>query len=151
MSDISVFDLLQVKSYGDASKLLTEKVRSNTFALDKATACAIHNLSAHEDTLVRGLFYTGSISIEGVKCKRREPPLRTLSLRTDSVDSMPPSQIQRNALSRLSSLCHVRSSDANKSTASLMMYGELMSNDYLLISVSTLTVFTFLSHRPIAT
>lgn len=32
-----------------------------------------------------------------------------------------------------------------------MMYGVLMSNDYLLISVSTLTVFTFLSHRPIAT
>lgn len=35
---ISVFDLLQVKNYGDASKLLTEKVRSSTFALDKATA-----------------------------------------------------------------------------------------------------------------
>lgn len=49
---ISVFDLLQVKNYGDASKLLTEKVRSSTFALDKATACAIHNLSAREDTLV---------------------------------------------------------------------------------------------------
>ncbi len=72
MSDISVFDLLQVKSYGDASKLLTEKVRSNTFALDKATACAIHILSAREDTLVWGLFCTSNISFEGVKCKPPE-------------------------------------------------------------------------------
>ena len=64
---ISVFDLLQVKNYGDASKLLIDKVRSNTFALDKATACAIHNLSALEDALVWGTFRTGSVSIEGVE------------------------------------------------------------------------------------
>ena len=72
MGGISVYDLLQVKNYGDASKLLTEKVRSSTFALDKATACAIHNLSVREDALVWGLFRTGNISIEGVKYKPPE-------------------------------------------------------------------------------
>lgn len=134
---ISVFDLLQVKNYGDASKLLIDKVRSNTFALDKATACAIHNLSALEDALVWGTFRTGSVSIEGVEYL---PP------EASSLDSLAKTGLgwlntavanpKERAIAAF--LFMSRSQffyDANKRTASLMMNGVLMSNGYLPISV----------------
>lgn len=134
---ISVFDLLQVKNYGDASKLLTDKVRSNTFALDKATACAIHNLSAREDALVWGTFRTGSVSIEGVEYL---PP------EASSLDSLAKTGLgwlntavanpKERAIAAF--LFMSRSQffyDANKRTASLMMNGVLISNGYLPISV----------------
>ena len=96
---ISVFDLLQVKNYGDASKLLIDKVRSNTFALDKATACAIHNLS--EPAAYPSKAWN--------TCRRKLPPW-TPSPKPGSAGSTPPSPIPRNALSRRSSLCRARSS-----------------------------------------
>lgn len=134
---ISVFDLLQVKNYGDASKLLTEKVRSSTFALDKATACAIHNLSAREDTLVWGLFRTGNISIEGVKYKPPEASaLGTLA--QDGLGWLNTAVANPKERAIATFLFMSRSQffyDANKRTASLMMNGVLMSNGYLPIVV----------------
>ena len=112
-------------------------MRSNTFALDKATACAIHNLSALEDALVWGTFRTGSVSIEGVEYL---PP------EASSLDSLAKTGLgwlntavanpKERAIAAF--LFMSRSQffyDANKRTASLMMNGVLMSNGYLPISV----------------
>ncbi len=134
---ISVFDLMQVKNYGDASKLLTDKVRSNAFALDKATACAIHNLSAREDALVWGSFRTGSVSIEGVEY--RPPAASTLDAlaRTgfDWLNAVVANPKERAIATFLFMLRSRFFYDANKRTASLMMNGVLMSSGYLPISV----------------
>ena len=125
---ISVFDLLQVKNYGDAS---------NTFALDKATACAIHNLSALEDALVWGTFRTGSVSIEGVEYL--PPEAASLdSLAKTGLGWLNTAVANPKERAIAAFLFMSRSQffyDANKRTASLMMNGVLMSNGYLPISV----------------
>lgn len=134
---ISVFDLMQVKNYGDAAKLLTDKVRSNAFALDKATACAIHNLSAREDALVWGAFRTGSVSIEGVEY--RPPEASALDALAQTGFDWLNAAVENPKERAIATFLFMSRSqffyDANKRTASLMMNGVLMSNGYLPISV----------------
>lgn len=134
---ISVFDLMQVKNYGDASKLLIDKVRSGTFTLDKATACEIHNLAAREDALVWGSFRTGSVSIEGVKYRPPEAPALDALAQTGlgwlnvAIANPKERAIAAFLFMSRSQFFH----DANKRTASLMMNGVLMSSGYLPILV----------------
>ncbi len=134
---ISVFELLQVKNYGDAAKRLTDFIRASTFSLDLKTACALHKFSGREDALVWGALRTGDVQIEGVDFV---PP------RADSLEKLAQSgfdwlnTVIANPKERAIAtfLFMSRSQffyDANKRTASLMMNGVLMSNGYLPITV----------------
>lgn len=64
---VSIFDLMQVKNYGDGAKELLRLLENNRFSLDLKTACAIHQFVGKEDALEWGVVRNMSVGIGGVE------------------------------------------------------------------------------------
>ena len=134
---ISIFDLMQVKNYGDAAKLLTDLVRVKAFHLDQETASKLQGLSGREEALTWGVFRTGAVSIAGVDYT--PPEAGSLDRLAQEAFAWLGSRIQNPKERAIAAFLFLSRSqfffDANKRTASLMMNGVLMMNGYLPITV----------------
>ncbi len=133
---LSFHELLQIKNYGDAAKVLGDLIRKNQFALDKKTACFLHKYTGKEDALTWGEFRSGFVAVQGIK---REPPcyeqLDSLANEGFAFLNQEISNPKERAIAVF--LFMARSQffyDANKRNASLMMNGVLMSHGYLPIT-----------------
>lgn len=134
---ISIFDLMQVKHYGDAAKRLTDLVRMKAFRLDQETASRLQGLSGREEALAWGALRTGAVSIAGVEYT--PPGANALDRLAQKAFSWLGSRIQNPKERAIATFLFLSRSqfffDANKRTASLMMNGILMTNGYLPITV----------------
>ena len=133
---ISIFDLMQVKHYGDGAKKLVELLKSGTFALDKASACAIHAVTAKDEALEWGIFRTSSVTLHGIGY---EPPaaekLSSIAQRGFAFLETIPDPRERAVGLFLFMARNQFFFDANKRTASLMMNGVLIQNGFFPITI----------------
>lgn len=134
---ISIFELLQVRHYGDAAKRLSDLVRTNAFRFDQETASRLQGLSGREEALTWGAFRTGAVSIAGVEYT--PPEAEALDRLAHEAFAWLGSRIQNPKERAIAAFLFLSRSqfffDANKRTASLMMNGILMANGYLPITV----------------
>ena len=137
VGDLSIFDLLQVKNYGDATRHLINLVYAGEFQLDIQTACRIHAKAAQKEALEWGCLRNGKVSIENVEFV--PPPADRLpDLAKQGFAYL--ARTVRNPKERAVAVFLFMSRsqffwDANKRTASLMMNGCLMDSGYAPITV----------------
>lgn len=129
---VSIFDLMQVKNYGDGAKELLRLLENKQFRLDLKTACAIHQFVGKEDALEWGCVRNMSVSIGGVEyCP---PPAHQLEEIATTGFSYLENEIKDPRERAVATFLFMSRNqfffDANKRTASLMMNGVLMQNGY---------------------
>ena len=129
---VSIFDLMQVKNYGDGAKELLRLLENNQFRLDLKTACAIHQFVGKEDALEWGVVRNMSVGIGGVEyCP---PPAHQLDEIATTGFSYLENEIKDPRERAVATFLFMSRNqfffDANKRTASLMMNGVLMKNGY---------------------
>jgi Fic family protein len=131
VTGMSIDDMMQVKRYGDAATLLMEMVSNGAFALNEATACALHNCVGKEEALTWGKFRDGLVAILDVD--QYIPPdsklltgiaAKGFAFLEDEVKSPQERAVATFLFMARTQFFH----DANKRTASLMMNGVLLSS-----------------------
>ncbi|WP_293705066.1 Fic family protein [uncultured Parasutterella sp.] len=63
---ISIFDLMQVKNYGDGAKALATTILNDKFTLSIQTACLLHNYVGKEDALEWGVIRSKDVSLHNI-------------------------------------------------------------------------------------
>lgn len=129
-------DERQVLNQAASWKALLWQVEAGTFALDKATFCALHALVAREEALTWGAFRTGSVTIAGTA--HTPPPSRELDAvfeRGLAALLAIPATHERAIAAFLFGALHQFFFDGNKRTARLMMNGSLLAAGEDAISV----------------
>jgi len=133
---ISVFDLMQVKNYGDGCKNLVLQLLNNNFSLSIESACLLHAYVGKEDALEWGVIRAKDVSLHQIAYR---PPTENLQeiLQTgfDFLTKDICSPVERAIGSFLFMARNQPFYDANKRTASLMMNGILMMDGYFPITV----------------
>lgn len=134
---VSIGDLLQVKNYGDAGKLLVDLVVAGDFGLNSETSCRLHQLAGKEDALEWGVFRYLKVGIYDVEYTPPDPEVlpdlarRGFAFLNESIED----PCERAVAAFLFMSRSQFFFDANKRTASLIMNGVLMSNGYFPMTV----------------
>ena len=129
-------DERQVLNQAASWKALLAQVERGTFALDKATCCALHGLVAFEEALEWGAFRTGDVTIAGTAYQ--PPPWQRLDAIFEPGRAALlaiPSLHERAIATLLFGALHPFFYDGNKRTARLMMNGILLAAGEDAISV----------------
>lgn len=133
---ISIFDLMQVKNYGDGCKNLIWQLFNDEFSLSIKSACLIHSFVAKEDALEWGVIRNKAVSLHNIKYV---PPTENLSQILEGGFNYLTKEIKSPAERAIATFLFMARTqpfyDANKRTASLMMNGCLMKDGYFPITV----------------
>ncbi len=133
---ISIFDLMQVKNYGDGCKNLIWQLFNDEFSLSIKSACLIHSFVAKEDALEWGVIRNKAVSLHNIKYV---PPTENLPQILHRGFDYLTKQITSSAERAIATFLFMARTqpfyDANKRTASLMMNGSLMKDGYFPITV----------------
>lgn len=136
VNGISIDELLQVKNYGAACKFLIEMIKNQSFSLNEQTACTLHGILGKEEALEWGVFRKHQVHINNVTfippvpdslCNIAEKGFVYLKSIQDPK--------QRAFITFLWMSRNQFFYDCNKRTASLMLNGELLSNNYYPFSI----------------
>lgn len=137
VAGISIDDLMQVKNYGDAAKVMVKMVESGEFDLNEETCCRIHALSGREDALDWGMFRYVNVSIRGVGY---EPPhfadLQDIARKGFAFLKERIEDPKERAIAAFLFMSRAQFFfDANKRTASIVMNGMLLRAGFFPIAV----------------
>lgn len=133
---ISVFDLLQVKNYGDGAKCLSGLINEGKFELSIPTACLIHKYVGREDALEWGVMRNASVSLHKINFVPPTKDLESIVQRGFYYLATQISDPIERAIGVFLFMSRTQPFyDANKRTASLMMNGVLMNEGYFPITV----------------
>lgn len=147
---ISIFDLMQVKNYGDGCKKLILQLFNNQFSLSIESTCLLHSFVAKEDALECGVIRNKAVSLHNIKYV---PPTEDLprivkqgfNFLSERVKSAPERAIATFLFMSRTQPFY----DANKRTASLMMNGILLKEGFFPITVLNREAETF--HKELGT
>lgn len=133
---ISIFDLMQVKNYGDGAKALTDLIIRDKFSLSVSVACLLHNYVGKEDALEWGVIRTKDVSLHNISFV---PPTKNLEEVIQNGFDFLQNEIANPVEQAIGVFLFMARNqpfyDANKRTASLMMNGCLMASGYFPITV----------------
>lgn len=134
---ISIFDLLQVKNYGDGANQLLNLLENGGFDLNLENACAIHRFVGKEEAREWGVVRTSTVTIAGIEyCPAPADQLEGIAAKGFAYLS---SNILDPKVRAVAIFLFMSRNqfffDANKRTASLMMNGCLMQQGYWPITI----------------
>lgn len=133
---ISIFDLMQVKNYGDGAKALTDLIIRDKFSLSVSAACLLHHYVGKEDALEWGIIRTKDVSSHNISFV---PPTKNLEQIIQNDFNFLQHEVANPVERAIGVFLFMARNqpfyDANKRTASLMINGCLMVNGYFPITV----------------
>lgn len=133
---ISIFDLMQVKNYGDGAKALANLILSDKFNLSVSVTCHLHNYVGKEDALEWGVIRSRDVSLLNISFV---PPTKDLENIIQNGFQFLQHEVANPVERAIGVFLFMARNqpfyDATKRTASLMMNGCLMANGYFPITV----------------
>lgn len=133
---ISIFDLMQVKNYGDGAKALADLIIRGKFDLSVSIACHLHNYVGKEDALEWGVIRSKDVSLHNISFV---PPTKNLEQIIQDGFKFLQKEVANPVERAIGVFLFMARNqpfyDANKRTASLMMNGCLMTNGFFPITV----------------
>ncbi len=129
-------DEKQILNQAESWKRLFEKVKDQSFRVDKETFCELHDIAGEEEALTWGKFRDGAVSIAGTEHK--PPPADQLdeifSIGVDCLNRIENPLAKAMAFFLFGSI-HQFFYDVNKRASRLMMSGVLLSSGYDAINI----------------
>lgn len=137
VSGVSIFDLMQVKNYGDGAKELVRQLEMGEFSISLESACALHQFVGKEDALEWGVLRNMTVAIDGVEYS--PPQAEKLQAIASKGFAYLETEIEDPRERAIGLFLFMSRNqfffDANKRTASLMMNGCLMQHGYWPITI----------------